>query len=502
MNNKFETFKENIINWYPFFENARILVIDNESNEVLKRLNEFSNEVTSITALELDKQEDAFDYILLFSDNTEIENVKKFLKEEGKILIITDNDFGITSFSNASKEGKIKLEKAKKNINTVIEKLKENDFVYQNIYLCFPNKENIELILNAKENLNKEQIQNYTPQIPAENIKLFDEIAILKNMIKYNKKLFNQMSNSYLIEASKKDNISDISYVSFNNCRKEKYRLITKITSNNVEKIPANEIAKSHLEKMKENIEILNQEQIKLLDYVEDNKIYSKFEKEAETLDNILAQYYNDLDNVVEKLNDIKEILINKSISYEKVNFDNARKIIKDMDEKERRKLHFLENAFWDMIPKNCFFKNNEYVFFDQEWREKYLPVEFIIYRSVINSYELVKKIDVNELFNKLEIQEYINTFKLLDEEIRDEIIDNEIYEQLYKNENKAIDNLINDNSAYRDNDKKQTDYIKQLEDDNKKKQEYIEILEKQNKEKQKVIDELSKKKKNYFHFN
>ena len=170
------------------------------------------------------------------------------------------------------------------------------------------------------------------------------------------------------------------------------------------------------------------------------------------------------------------------------------------MDEKERRKLHFLENAFWDMIPKNCFFKNNEYVFFDQEWREKYLPVEFIIYRSVINSYELVKKIDVNELFNKLEIQEYINTFKLLDEEIRDEIIDNEIYEQLYKNENKAIDNLINDNSAYRDNDKKQTDYIKQLEDDNKKKQEYIEILEKQNKEKQKVIDELSKKKKNYFH--
>lgn len=499
MNDNFVTFEENLINWYPFSENSKILIIENTNKEILNIMNQISKQVKSITLSEVDKLNEFFDYIILFSNDVEIKSIEKNLKKEGKLLIIADNDFGISSFSNANREGKLKIENAKKNVNTIIEKLYKNGFIYQNVFLCFPNKENVELIINAKQEIDEEKIEKYIPQIPIENIKIFDEVDVLKNMIKYNKKLFNQMGNTYLIETSKQNNICDICYVSFNNCRKKQYRLITRISSDRVEKISANEEAKLHIEEMKENIKILREQQIELLDYVEGDKLYSKLEKNEKTLANILAQYYNNLDIVVKILNDMKRNLLDMSISYEKIDFDKTRKAIKNMDEKDKRKLHFLEDAFWDMIPKNCFLKNNKYMFFDQEWREKYLPVEFIIYRSIINSYELIKKIDVNELFDKLEIQEYIKTFEILDEEIRNEIIDDEIYINLYKKENKAIDNLINDNTAYKCNDIKQNEYIKSLEKDNIEKQKYIEVLEKQNEEKEKVIKEFNKNKKNFF---
>ena len=92
---------------------------------------------------------------------------------------------------------------------------------------------------------------------------------------------------------------------------------------------------------------------------------------------------------------------------------------------------------------------------------------------------------------------QYKELFEKLDEKIRDEIIDNKVHEAMYKKYDlKAIDNLINDNKAYYEENSRKDEYIKKLEKyveelklDNTKKQEYIEILE----------EKLSKKKKRFF---
>ena len=145
-----------------------------------------------------------------------------------------------------------------------------------------------------------------------------------------------------------------------------------------------------------------------------------------------------------------------------------------------------MKNGYWDMISKNCFYIDGKFVFFDQEWEKQYLPIEFIIYRSIINSYDLVRKINVDELLEKLNILKYKEFFDEIDKELRKEILDEEIFDAMYKKENlKAIDNLINENKSYLEEINNKDEYIKKLEqyysdlkEDNNKKQEYINSLE------------------------
>ena len=139
------------------------------------------------------------------------------------------------------------------------------------------------------------------------------------------------------------------------------------------------------------------------------------------------------------------------------------------------------------MIPKNCFYIDNKFVFFDQEWKKENLPIEFIIYRSIINSYDLVKKINVDKLLEKMKLIQYKEQFEKLDAELRNEIIDENIYNEMYNKSIKSIDNIINDNKIAN----KQIENIKQ---DNLNKQEYIENLERINKELTDKVKEDSKR--------
>ncbi|MCL2884855.1 MAG: hypothetical protein FWF49_05160, partial [Oscillospiraceae bacterium] len=48
------------------------------------------------------------------------------------------------------------------------------------------------------------------------------------------------------------------------------------------------------------------------------------------------------------------------------------------------RGLSYLKYGFWDMLLKNCFYVDGSYHFFDQEWLEYNVPLEYIVYRNVL----------------------------------------------------------------------------------------------------------------------
>ena len=66
----------------------------------------------------------------------------------------------------------------------------------------------------------------------------------------------------------------------------------------------------------------------------------------------------------------------------------------------------------WDMIFSNCFYIDNEFYFFDQEWNEKNLPIEYILYRTIMYTDGLQQFIKIEELFEKYGINQYIEIFK------------------------------------------------------------------------------------------
>lgn len=483
--NKLEIFNSNIIKWYPFEKDKEILQIG-INQYITRELEKKAKYINAIQDIQDLKENKKYDYILIYGNqNIEniIEKIVPILNTDGKILIIGNNDFGINNWSKYDKEsnkkGVIGLQNNNKikTIKNIEDELHKNNFTEINTFFVFPDYKATELIVNQNLKI-EDYIDKYNPNIFENEIKVFDEIKVLKNILTNNPDSIKFFANSYFIEVSKVKINNDIRYVSFNNCRKEQYQLMTVIKDDIVEKLPATEKANNHTQNMIETIKNIKEENIEILDYEVDGKIYSKLMKNEKTLDKILA-LEDDIEKIAQILNQYKNSLQKNSLKYEE-----CKDKIKD---ETLQKLHFLEKGYWDMIPKNCFYIDNKFIFFDQEWEESYLPVEFILYRAIINSYDLVRKINVDELLEKMKILEYKEVFEKIDNRLREKILDQEVYEIMYnKNNLKAIDNLINENKMYIDELNKKEEYIKNLEkyveelkEDNTKKQEYIGILEK-----------------------
>lgn len=488
--NILEIFNSNIIKWYPFIKDKSIIQIG-LNEHITKELKRNFNNVKVIENIQELESNTKYNYVLVYgceNYNNIIEKIIDILDEDGKLLIIGNNETGINNWSKYNIEnetGILRLENHHKKFNTINQiksELKEKGILNINTFFAFPDYKTSELIINEKFKVEKGHIEKYNPNISENEIKVFDEIKVLKTIITNSPETMNFFANSYFIEASKKEEYNDIRYISFNNCRKEQYQLMTIIKDDVVEKIPANEEANKHIENMINIINDIKSEEIKVLDYEKDGKIYSKLIKNEKTLDRILSSNSNDIEKITQILNKLKEILLKNSIKY----IDCKDKIEFKTDENILQELNYMKKGYWDMITKNCFYINDEFIFFDQEWEKDYLPVEFILYRSIINSYDLVRKIDVDKLLEKLNILQYKAFFDEIDEKLREEIIDKQIHEAMYKKDNlKAIDNLINDNKSYlkelENKDcyiKKLEKYVEDLKNDNSKKQEYIKILE------------------------
>lgn len=493
-----QIFNSNIIKWYPFKNDKSIIQIG-VNEYITKELEKRLKDVKVIGSIEDLSFNIKYDYILIYGyENYSdiIEKLARLLNENGKILIIGNNETGIDNWSkyclNDNKGVQI-LENHNMKIRNAMyikESLKKYNFNTNEFYV-FPNYQESEVIINEKFKIEKAHLEKYNPDIQENEIKVFDEIKVLKTIVSINSELLDFFANSYFIEASKEEIKTDVKYVSFNNCRKEKYRLMTIIKEDVVEKVAVNEKSEEHIENMIKIIHNIKENGIDILDYEQNGRIYSKLIKNEKTLDRILFDKKDNLDEVVEILESIKQILLKDSVNIYDVSInEEIRSKIKDdynLEENNLKELHFLKNTYWDMIPKNCFYIDNKFMFFDQEWEKQYLSVEFIIYRSVINSYDLVRKINVDNLLEKLGILQYKEDFQKIDENIRKEIIDEKIYNEMYNNDIKSIDNIINDNKIA-------NQQIENIIQDNTNKQQYIENLERINKELKEKIEADNKK--------
>lgn len=492
-NQQLEIFNDNILKWYPIKEFKKVLFIG-ENAVIEKYLKEKVNDLLTINRfenIESKIKDNKFDYIIIFgmeNYDCSIFKISTNLLENGRMIVIGNNHFGITNWNKYSVEfGTNKIEDEKTNkqtIKKIRKKIIENGLNNTNTFYSFPNYKETELLINEKHEIESSQIDRYSENINPDEIKIFDEIKILKDSINEDSKILDFFANSYLIEASKNNIDTDIKYVSYNNCRNEKYRLITLVKENVVEKIVANKKSENHLSSMKQIIEDIKDiygEKIQILDFEKEGKIYSELVKNTKTLDIIFAEKYKNLDEIVDILNQFKNILLENTLEYQQCK-EKVEKF--EQDQEMLEKMHYMPKAFWDMVPKNCFYINNKFVFFDQEWVEEYLPVEFIIYRSIINSYDLVRKINVDNLLEKLDILQYKNYFEKLDENIRKNIIDSNIFDKMYCKKSEDIDKIVNENYMNKEYiNKLECQIIPDIREDNEKKQQYIESLENRIKE-------------------
>lgn len=482
--------RSNIINWYSFKENSSILELNGNYGEITGFLCQKANRVVTLeednrfaeiiekrykneeclevknTNIYNENINEKFDYVIVIGITEKLEDYIKYAKdhlnENGVILLAINNKFGIKSFITCTKEYKLINNDNLTITKNKLDKILDNQKLNYKYYYPLPDYKLTNVIFT----------ENYMPDL--ENISRditykcgnvnFNEIQAYRELLKDNRDNFKFFANSFLVEISKKDlEDNSIKFISYTNMRKDKYRIRTTIKNEYVEKTYVNEVSKKHIERVKKNIDLLNKLGINTLDSYTKNEIISKFTT-AQTYNKILLNALKEegIDKFIEKIKEFQKFLKQKLETAKEIEQNVFDKYEVEYEKEKIEKLTFVKNGLWDLTFQNCFYIDNNYYAYDQEWFEENVPVEFIIYRSILYFNEIKHIISDEEIYRKLNIDTYyLELFNKLDNILQTKIRKDSMWKLHTKeeSESKKYQKIKNENENLRQ-------YVKILEEE------------------------------------
>ena len=464
-------FRKNILLWYPFKNNCSILNIGKSIDDYINDLNIKIEKFDNYNDISYDNNNNKYDYIIITGEFSlleefcyKLEIANNYIKKDGKILIAINNRLSLT---NLNENGNINKNVSKKEIELSIEKY---GFKHHAFYYVFPNYENANLIYSEDYELSNEDISRNFFVYDKDATISFNENDVYRVLLEQGKEYVNTFANSFFIEVSNLKIDTDIKYVSYSNYRKSKYRTMTIVSSKNVIKKAISEDSKPHIEAMENNIKDLKQKGIKVLEEYDGEKFVSKFIK-GKRFDTELLET-NTIKEFKNKFEIVKNVLEKNLISYDDLitelgdNSSDIKECIKKYDKNKLKKLRFLRKAYLDFLPKNCFIIHGKLYVFDQEWVDYNVPVEFIYYRMIMNTPNLINKFGHDNLLDEFGIYEHLGLFQELDKEFTEGVFDEKVHniyfrqysnikevaskEKLYQNRanvlEKEVENLSEEN--------------------------------------------------------
>lgn len=419
--------RHNLFQWYPFKKDGSLLEIgagygqltslftekldhvvaveetESKCNIISKRAENATVLLSKLNDIQVDEK---FDYIVLCnvfeyaksffkSENPYVDYLnylKKFLKDDGIILLALSNRLGLKYFSGFKEEHTNQLfsgingyENAdyvqtfsKTEISEIINTAGFSNYKF---FYPYPNHEFTELI-NTDKYVNKIPYTGVN-EFSMERILLFDEVRLNLTLSKDN--LSQYFANSFLIEIRTSDMnypTDDIDFVKIGGNRKEEFNIHTIIWSDGkVSKTPSSTKANAHIKRMVEGsrydigkIKCLNAE-------MKGNSLYYDFlnQKSCEyLLLDFIAK--NDKKNFFKLIEEIYEAMFYNSFEsdeYSTEEFLNVFKVKSDI------KFHCHEKSYLDLILGNMFLIDGEFTVIDYEWIYDFpIPLEYIFYRT------------------------------------------------------------------------------------------------------------------------
>lgn len=465
--------EKNILQWYPMEKNLDTLQIGYIDAELVRQLCDKTRNVTILVQNEEEKQkilqnskrdnlkvkvvqdfenysDNEYDYVTLIGTLKTFENkievkayrrlgfflklAKKMCKESGKIILVLDNKYGMKSWTTLKANKNIICNQtyalSQKLINRLLEEQNLTEYKY---YYVLPDYKATNAIFTDEYLPNLESI-NRNFLYGEEEFENFNQTEAYIELLKEERQSFKFFANSYFVEIGKsKLEPNGIRFVSYTNIRREKYKIQTIIYEDRVEKTYANDMAKEHIQTIHKNIDIMNQKNIKTLDRYENDKIISKYIKDFDSYDKILTELLEDKKETefFETITNYKNTLLEKleEVDYNSIKENNVfTKYGVNVDEEMLQKLHFVKYGLWDLIFHNAFYINEEIYFYDQEWFDYNVPIEFIIYRAIAYFPIAHSYIRTNELYERLGLTEFLKIFEDLDSKLQLEIRDDEIW--------------------------------------------------------------------------
>lgn len=443
--------RKNILNWYPFTKQDKVLEIGCGCGTLTGSLCEKCQNVVCVEGskrraeityyrhqnkdnlevyagnfndIKIDQKFDyiiligVFEYAKLFFKSNEpfdefLEKIKKLLKPNGKVLIAIENRYGIKYWAGANEdhivkpyvglEGyeayKVQTFGQKELINLIT----KHGFTKTKFYYPFPDYK-LPTIVYTDKRLPKENEISSIPIYPYGGKINFDVLKTISGLIE--NEAFGFFSNSFLIEFGfDSSTLSDIIYARNLDYRNLDFKTITiEDEKHNIYKIPDNPKAKLHLDKLVEIHKKVKAMNIKICDIEEQNGKYLIEWIEGKNVAEYIIELSkrNQWDLVEEEIDNLVSFYYSISVKKKITN-----PIIDEVKTNYKNETYVMKLALMDGNASNIIKnKKGEYVFIDQEWEiDKELPTEYLIYYSlayVFGTNSLISKyLSIERIYKK-----------------------------------------------------------------------------------------------------
>lgn len=414
-----------LLAWYPFSSEAKILILNSRNNSTNYFLGCGNN--INIESSDLDTfinsysryATNLYDYIIGILAIENVDNpvdlllkTRKCLKPTGKLILVTDNKLGLRYFcgektlnyngffgnlnalSSFSESNNTKKNFLKAEIKDFLCSCGFNNI---NCYSILPNLYKPQLIFNENYTPTEKMENRYIPYYEDSDNIFLDEAKIYDALIKNN--VFHEFANNYLFECSNFPLESNIFQITLSLDRKPENAMITVIEESKVKKISVSNNLE-HICNLYENTLYLKKKSVPMVDCKIIDGVYEMPFIKGEIANTYLQCLFdNNIDDFFIKFDEYCELIKKSSETYESDNLGIV-----------------LKKGFIDLVPINCFYINNQFVFFDQEYCYENLPLNVLIFRALILIYadDIIrqKKYPIEKLYKKYGIDLHLEEYK------------------------------------------------------------------------------------------
>lgn len=419
--------RENLLRWYPFEKNCRVLEIGagmgaltpyiastcgsvvalepsaDRAQIISARCSNVDNvQVVQGTLDEYCKTPEKFDYVLVLGvleyagiGSTEsnpwrkmLSDVKKLLKADGKILLAIENKFGLKYWCGASEDhtgiafdsindyvlsrgatGRYSGTTGVRTFSKVEleELLRQVGLPSQKFFYLLPDYKFPSLILTDKSVCSEDLVSDVKLAYPDESVLIANEAKLLPQMAQNG--VLDFFANSFLVEAGMEHTVhSGVETVTIKRDYKEQYRLINIIEKDYVLRFPTGKESEKHIQQIQKNTQELMARGIPCLANVETGNGGIKTERVSFPRGDralITALESGNYALAFAIIDRLKQYL-QKSGEVTLVGGELV-----------------LEEGYPDLTLRNSFWVNEDLLFFDQEWKTENVPLKYLLYRSL-----------------------------------------------------------------------------------------------------------------------
>lgn len=393
-----------LIQWYEFKKGKKALYVTEKTGAcepLQEALQESGLEVNRMPLEEVDKAGDeaaAYDYIVLaatleYSKNPDnvLAKLRKLVTEEGKLLLGVNNRLGVRYFcgdrdlyTNRSFDGIENYQRAyakkedifqgrmyaREELRRMLQKAGWETFQFFSVLSDLDNP----VLLYAEDYLPNEDLANRViPVYHYPESVFLEEEALYGSLIENG--MFHQMANAYLIECSVNGELSDVNHVTCSMERGREDALFTIIhKSGVVEKRAVYPEGKKRLQQLLENGNDLKRHGLSVVDARLEENVYQMPYMDEEVGQVYLKRLFlKDRDRFLQEMDHFRDLILQSSEIVKPDSGDGEGAV--------------LRRGYLDLVPLNSFYRDGEFVFYDQEFCEENYPANVLLWRMVSSFY-------------------------------------------------------------------------------------------------------------------